>query len=229
MHPGKPDLFDVLLGIVQRAAEVLAKEGPALIYRNGVPDDIEVRIARHIREWEAYGVVDPSNRANSIPDTHEMRFAFAREGLLEVRRHVKPYAAPLDHSDRIRDQPLVVLGQQADDVKHSTKRPGRVSTPAEAEDIDAVARFVSPHQELVSVGNVVRDTITKRESQHPGPPLADSSQRAPHSHRTDSRVVIGNLGRIANQRLVELDHVGITIAELVAGSVATDHYVFRHL
>src|SRR5262249_41583496 len=188
-----------------------------------VPHDIKVGISRRFREWEFYGVVYPSHGADGIPDPNEMRFAIARESLLEVRRDPEVDRLTLDHANGVWDQALIALSQQADAMKHPAQGAGGIGAAAKTEHVDPVTRLERLHHELVGVRYVVGQPIAEGQADSASPPFADAGQRAPSPHRADAGMVISDLVRITNQHLIELDDVGLPLAELVAGTVAADN------
>ena len=228
MNSRKPDLLHILLSVIRRAKEILAEERPALIYGHCMPDNLEVGIVRRRRKREVNSVINPAHRANRIPYAHEVRFTLAREGLFEISRDREVDLFALNYSDCIGDQAFVAFGEEADDVKHSAKGAGSVGPAAEPKDVEMVVRLKCPYQELVGIRHVIGNAVTEREADHTRPPLANSRERVPRTHRADARVVIRDLSPIADQHLVELHHVRVLFAELIAGTVAADHDVSWH-
>src|SRR3954462_3274326 len=107
-----------------------------------------------------------------------MRFALARKGLLEIGGNVKVDMPVLNHANRIWDQALVALSQKSYDVQHPAKCARCIGSSAETKNIDIVTRLVVPHQELISICDVVGDTIAKGQADDLCPPFADSRKRA---------------------------------------------------
>src|ERR1039457_3131982 len=97
MHPSKPNFLYVLLCIVRRTEQVLPKERSALVDRHSVPNEVQVGVVRRFSAWEVCNVVDPAHRANGVPDSNEMRLAFAAKGFVEVRGHGEVDLLALNH------------------------------------------------------------------------------------------------------------------------------------
>src|SRR5437870_6101349 len=181
MDSREPNLLHVLVGTTSAAKKVLAEERPPLIDGNCMPHDMEIGVTGGRREREMDGAVDPAHRADGVPDSHEVRLALARERLFEIRCDRKINALALNHPDGVRDQAFVAFGKEPDNMKHATKCTGGVGPAAEAKDVQTVARFERPHQELVCVCDVIRNAIAEREANHAGPPFAYPSERVPRA------------------------------------------------
>jgi hypothetical protein len=134
----------------------------------------------------------------------------------------------LNHANGIWDQALVALSQNSHDVQHPAKCARRVGSPAETKNIDIVTHLVVPHQELIRICDVVGNAVAKSQADDLCPPFADSCKRAAGSHCSDARMVIADLGRITYQSFIQLDHIGIYRAELIAGAVTADDDILRH-
>ena len=228
VHAGEPHFLDILLGVVRVAERVLAEEGATLINGNGVPHDIEVGVLGRSREWKVHRVVHPSYGADRIPHPDEVRLAFTCEGVLEISGDREIDLLALDHPDRIGNQGFVTLGQQADDVEHPTQRSCCVCPPTEPKDVQPVAGCEFSHEKLVRVSNVVGNPIPKGETEDTGPPLLDLRERGARPHRPDTGVVIGDLRRVADQRLIELYDVRVLRSKLIARAIAADNDVLGH-
>src|SRR6185295_15381470 len=100
----EPDLLAVLA--VAGEEEVLAEAGPALVERDGVPDDSEVGIVRRVLQRDR--VVDPAVGRDGVPDADEVRLALAAEGRLELARDapVLHGRLVLEELHRVGDQVL---------------------------------------------------------------------------------------------------------------------------
>ena len=145
MHTGKPHFPDVLVRIVWGAEKVLSKKRPALVDGHGVANDVQVGISRSAGKREMDGIIDPSKRADRVPDANKVRLAFPRKRLLEVRRYRKIDRLLLDHPDGKRDQPFVIFVEQPDNMQHSAQSPRGVGSPTEAEDIHLVRGLEGSH------------------------------------------------------------------------------------
>src|ERR1039458_1107189 len=109
MHASEPNILDVLLWVVSRTEQILPEERPALINGHRVPNDPHAWVVRCLRPREVGNVIYPADRANGVPQSHEMRFALAAKGLIEVGGDPEVDFLLLNHSNRIRNQTLIVL------------------------------------------------------------------------------------------------------------------------
>jgi len=113
-------------------------------------------------------------------------------------------------------------------MQHPAERAGGVTAATEAEDVDAITWLEGAHQELVSVRYVVGDSIPEGETDYLCPPLPNAGKSASRTHGAYARMVIGDLGSIANKSPIQLNDVGVFLAELVTGPVTTHDDVLGH-
>lgn len=213
---------------MRRSEEILAKESSALVNRYRVADDLEIGILGGLCEREMYSVVHPADGTYRIPNTDKMWLAFTRERVLEISRDCEINVLVLNHANRIWNQAFVSSCKEAHYMEHSAESSRRVGAPAEAENIDAVARIVIPHQELKSVGNVIRDAIAEGEADQLRPPLPNMDQRATCAHRAHTGMIIRDLTGVTDEGLIELDDIGVLRAELVPRSITADNNLLGH-
>ena len=67
-----------------------------------------------------------------------MRFTFAAKSLLEVSSNREVNGFLLNHSNRVRNQTLIVLAKKPNDVQHSAQRPCGIGSSTKTEDIERV-------------------------------------------------------------------------------------------
>src|ERR1700683_891105 len=103
-----------------------------------MPNNAQVGIVRRFRAWEVRNVIHPTHGADSVPDPNKMRLTFAAKGLLKISGDSEVDLLLLNHPNRVRDQPLVVLAQQSDYVKHSAQGSCRVSSSTKTENVQGV-------------------------------------------------------------------------------------------
>src|SRR5215468_6911629 len=115
MYAGKQHLEYVLINMelgvgmlvsIELAKTVGGKECPALVDGNRVPYNLKVRIVCSARVRKTHGTVYPAHGAHRIPHAHEVRFALAGEGLLEIRCNREVYLL-FDHPDCVRNLSLI--------------------------------------------------------------------------------------------------------------------------
>src|SRR6266850_1272774 len=228
MHTSEPHLQNVLLSVVRFTERILSEESSPLIDGNCMPDNMEVRIFRGPRKRKRHGIVDPSYGADRVPYTHEMCLTFTRKSVPESIGDRKVDLLSFCHPDCVRDQSIVVLCEKPDEAKQSGEGSGSVGSTAEAEDIHAIAGLKNSHEELIGVCDVIRKAIAKGETDHARLPSTYGAERVSSTHRADAGVVIGELGGIADQRLIEPHHVGVLRPELTSRAVTADHDILRH-
>src|ERR1700721_4425992 len=107
-------------------------------------------------------------------------------------------------------------------MQHPAQRPGGVSSSTESKNVQCVIRLECPHEELICIRDVVGNAVPKCQSDHFGPPLTETGQCIPGTHRSHSGVVVGDLRIVVHKHFVKLHDVGLAFSELVARSVTTD-------
>src|SRR5262245_24633315 len=134
-----------VLLFIKRPETIGRKECPPLINRNGMSDNLKIRVVGGARVRETHSVVDPAYGTHRVPNTQEVWLALARESLFEIGRDAEVDLL-LDHPDGVRNLPFVARGQQAHNVQHSAQRAGGVCSAAETKHVNVVARLKVSHQ-----------------------------------------------------------------------------------
>jgi hypothetical protein len=83
------------------------------------------------------------------------------------------------------------------------------------------------HQVAIGISDVIQKTFAKGQSFYFGPLLFDRTAGIRSTHGPNARMVITDLVMIDDKCAVQLDDVGIGVAKLVPGSIATDNDVLH--
>src|SRR5260370_161004 len=151
MNPGKPYLFDIWR---HTAPKILHEINPPLIERDRVADHVDSLIV--LGELKVLGSPGPADGADRIPYSEKMNPHRPAEGSPEPLAE-RPIVMALEYVPGERDQLFIALREQAHLVEHRGKYSRRVGAAAKSKDVDRISFLIVPHQEPVSVGNVVRE------------------------------------------------------------------------
>src|ERR1700737_4180170 len=141
----------------------------------------------------------------------------------------RPIVMALEYVPGARDQLFIALREQAHLAEHRGKYPRRVGAAAKSKDVDRISFLIVPHQESVSVGNVVREQPGDRKIEAGNDPALDASPNAWRRHCTDTGLVVAQLVvPRAIEHGVKLDHVGVDRRVLIAGAIKAQDDVPSH-
>src|SRR5580704_2436355 len=103
--------------------------------------------------------------------------------------------------------PFVASTQQTIAVKHPSQSAGRISSTRKTEDVNVIAVVVHLHQIAISIQHIRRKSGAEGQTFHLGPKSWNSMADGWITHRTYTRVIIGDLVVRDAQSRVELDDV----------------------
>src|SRR5258706_6726524 len=172
-------------------------------------------------------VVYPADRTDCVPNSYEMRLALDGECFLKAGGHREVDGLTLEQAYGVRNLRLVASGKKPDCMQHSTKAARGVGATAESEEIDLVPGLIGSHQELVGIRYIFGNAVAEGETDNFRPPFTNLSERGAGSHRSHTRMVVGDLTGIALHHLVKLDYIRIPNAKLVARAVTTNYDVLH--
>ncbi len=217
VRPGEPHLLDrLVIGLDALVPGEHRKLAALLVDRHRVVGVGDVGIELGVEELLAQ---EPAQRGDGVPDADEIGLALAAVGRLELLRHLVVAALAVE-LDRVGDQVLAALLQEAALVEQPGERPGGEGTATEPEEEDPVSRLVAVHQIGVGVRQVLAQAHPEGLTEEGAKALAEGNPEEVEG--TDARVVEGELPPIPLDGLEQVDHVGVVAAVLLAGAVAAD-------
>src|SRR5205807_601119 len=114
-----PELLGILSGC--RGPQVLPKLAAAFVNRNSMTANCNIWIVHRVRQMQ--GIVNPSHRADCVPDPQKVRPAFTRERLFETGGYLERVLIAdfgSEPSNCVWNQRVITLPHQTEHVEEGS-------------------------------------------------------------------------------------------------------------